>query len=189
MPLRSDGHHRRTFRAKAHAGQVEHQVGLPVRREDEPRDSRRKQQRDRVPHESPAAGCATGRFGQVARASLDAGSPRRIYADCEASGKSATRVSGAAGSTPRARIVAITELKSAAACTFAIGLASRLTARPLTISGTSCGNARRRQRISWPAILPEMPRSNSSTTSAALVRFATRRRFPAPARRRRASGS
>jgi len=36
-----------------------------------------------------------------------------------------------------------------------------------TINGTSCGNARRRQRISWPAILPEMPRSNSSTTSAA----------------------
>ena len=66
VPLRSDGHHRGTFRAKAHAGQIEHQVGLPVRREDEPRDSRRKQQRDRVPHESPAAGCATGRFGQVA---------------------------------------------------------------------------------------------------------------------------
>ena len=58
-------------------------------------------------------------------------------------------------------MVAMTELKSAAVRTLGIGFASRLTARPLTTSGMSSGKAVLSERISCPAILPEMPRSNS----------------------------
>ena len=56
----------------------------------------------------------------------------------------------------------MTELKSAAVRTSAIGLASRFTARPLTTKGSSSGSAPRSERISCPAILPEIPRSKSS---------------------------
>ena len=65
----------------------------------------------------------------------------RCYARCGRSGNTPTSETGVAGSTPSARIFAITELKSAAVCASAIGLASRFTARPLTTSGNSGGSA------------------------------------------------